>query len=292
MISGGPTDGGSNRARKARCRRMEAMEVDKRRSGPTVSFGPEDLPMDIEVHNDALVIRTMIANYEVARIFVDSGSSVNVFFKSAVDQMDLGKYRVEPMNTTMYGFTGHSLQLVGVVQLPLSLGSGEYRKTKFVEFTVVDAPYSYNVILRRPVMAVFLAMASTLHQKIKFPVGNSVGEVLGDRMARKCYVEEVRVEQKVAKSRAQDYPRARKDRGVNMVGDEFQLTTEDEEEEVVLVCNAPKIHRTTFMHSTNLLGHFGNFKCYVSAELLISAGKMRCGWFQQVTQRSDARAGF
>ncbi|KZV38831.1 putative LRR receptor-like serine/threonine-protein kinase-like [Dorcoceras hygrometricum] len=57
-------------------------------------------------------------------------------------------------------------------------------------------------------------------------------------------------------------------------------------------CNAPKIHRTTFMHFTNLLGHFGNFKCYVSAELLKSAGKMRCGWFQQVTPRSDARAGF
>ncbi|KZV13835.1 hypothetical protein F511_44971 [Dorcoceras hygrometricum] len=52
----------------------------------------------------------------------------------------------------------------------------------------------------------------SLHQKIKFSVGDSVGEVLGDRkMARKCYVEEVRIEQKAARAWTHDYPRARED---------------------------------------------------------------------------------
>ncbi|XP_073025057.1 uncharacterized protein [Primulina eburnea] len=44
MISGGPTDGDSNRARKASSRRLENMEISstQTRSGPIISFGPED----------------------------------------------------------------------------------------------------------------------------------------------------------------------------------------------------------------------------------------------------------
>ncbi|KZV15481.1 hypothetical protein F511_44423 [Dorcoceras hygrometricum] len=57
-------------------------------------------------------------------------------------------------------------------------------------------------------MAAFMVVASTLYQKIKFPVGEGIGEVLGDRKkARKCYVEEVWTEQKVARAQTNGYPR-------------------------------------------------------------------------------------
>ncbi|XP_073025056.1 uncharacterized protein [Primulina eburnea] len=123
----------------------------------------------------------MIANYEVARIFVDSGSSVNVLFKEAMDQMDLGEYTVEPISTALFGFTGHAIHPLGVVNLPLSLGSGDIRETRVINFVIVDAPSSYNAIMGRPAMAAFMAIASALHQKIKFPVGEAVGEVRGDQ---------------------------------------------------------------------------------------------------------------
>ncbi|XP_075507455.1 uncharacterized protein LOC142544279 [Primulina tabacum] len=202
MVSGGPTDGDSNRARKASSRRLENMEISstRTRSGSMITFGPEDMKGVVDPHNDALVIRAMIANYEVARIFVDSGSSVNVLFKEAMDQMDLGDYTVEPISTALFGFTGHAIHPLRVVNLPLSLGSGDTRKTRIINFVIVDVPSSYNVIMGRPAMAAFMAIASALHQKIKFPVGKAVGEVKGDqKTSRKCYVEEVRVEQKSVK---------------------------------------------------------------------------------------------
>lgn len=189
MISGGSTDGDSNWARKADCRRMTHMEVREKkvRAEPLISFGPEDLFEILEPHNDALVVRAMIANYEVARIFVDSGSSVNVLFKDAMDQMELGEYKVEPVVTSLFGFTGHAVNPLGIINLPLSLGEGDTRKTRIVGFVIVDAPSAYNVILGRPTMAIFTAVASTLHQKIKFVVGDKVGEVRGDqKIARKC----------------------------------------------------------------------------------------------------------
>ncbi|XP_073031253.1 uncharacterized protein [Primulina eburnea] len=212
MISGGPADGDSNRARKASSRRLENMEISntRTRSRSMITFGPEDMKGVADPHNDALVIRAMIANYEVARIFVDSGSSVNVLFKEAMDQMDLGEYMVKPISTALFGFTGHEIHPLGVVNLPLSLGSGDARKTRIITFVIVDDLSSYNVIMGRPTMAAFMAIASALHQKIKFPVGEAVGEVKGDqKTSRKCYVEEVRVEQKPVKIEHPSRPESR-----------------------------------------------------------------------------------
>ncbi|XP_073119947.1 uncharacterized protein [Henckelia pumila] len=84
MISGGPTDGDSNRARKTSSRKLSNMEIADQvvRTGPTLFFGPGDLKgFSDTTHNDALVIRALVANYDVARIFLDSGSSVNVLFQ-------------------------------------------------------------------------------------------------------------------------------------------------------------------------------------------------------------------
>ncbi|XP_073057391.1 uncharacterized protein [Primulina eburnea] len=67
-------------------------------------------------------------------------------------------------------------------------------------FNVLDSPSSYNIILGRPAINELRAVASTYHQKIKFPVGARVGEVRGDQpYSRKCYLEAVRVDQSKAK---------------------------------------------------------------------------------------------
>ncbi|KAK4398072.1 hypothetical protein Sango_1282700 [Sesamum angolense] len=51
------------------------------------------------------------------------------------------------------------------------------------------APSAYNIILGRPSLNLFRAIASTFHMKLKFPTSVGVGEVVGDElMARVCYV--------------------------------------------------------------------------------------------------------
>ncbi|XP_075481143.1 uncharacterized protein LOC142521855 [Primulina tabacum] len=107
MILGGSTDGDSNRARKSRSRR-ECLEVEgARRIEAFISFGPEDLRGVNLPHNDALVIQARVANYDILRVFVDSGSSINVIFKDAFMQMDLQGYHLEAVETALFGFAGH-----------------------------------------------------------------------------------------------------------------------------------------------------------------------------------------
>ncbi|XP_073064145.1 uncharacterized protein [Primulina eburnea] len=164
MISGDATDEDSGRARKAHGR----------------SFGSEDLRGVVTPHNDALVVTATIANYDVGRIFIDNRSSVNVLFKSTLDQMKLEGFEFEPVSTPLYGFAGHTIPPLGQIVLPLSLGTYPRRVTKILGFTVVDITSAYNGILGRPSLKDFTAVSSSYHQKLKFPVKKGVGVLCED----------------------------------------------------------------------------------------------------------------
>ncbi|XP_073309934.1 uncharacterized protein [Primulina huaijiensis] len=143
MISRGTTDGEYGRAWNAHGRRLENFEISRGADlpqVPVISFGPEDLRGVVTPYNDALVVTTTIANYDVARIFIDNGSSVNVLFKSKLDQMKMEGFEFEPVSTPLYGFEGHAIPPLGQIVLPLSLGTDPWQVTKMIAFTVVDNP--------------------------------------------------------------------------------------------------------------------------------------------------------
>ncbi|XP_074559155.1 uncharacterized protein LOC141815099 [Curcuma longa] len=197
MITGGATDGDSNRTRKAYSRQLEVCGVagGNQGTGPIIGFGPQDLEGVETPHDDALVIKATIANYEISRVFVDTGSSVNIIFMSAFKQMQIDMDDLEPMATSLYGFTGNEVRPLGQIRLAISLGEEPARRTRYCFFTIVDVCSSYNVILGRPTLGAFSAVISTYHQKIKFPIGDLVGEARGNQTtARHCYVDAVRTE--------------------------------------------------------------------------------------------------
>ncbi|XP_073137783.1 uncharacterized protein [Henckelia pumila] len=239
MISGGTTDGDSGRARKAHGHRLENLEVNSQLSCPTdpsISFGREDLKDVVIPHNDPLLVTLTIANYDVAHIFVDTGSSVNIIFKETLDQMKLERFELDPITTELYGFTGHALQPLGQIMLPLSLGNEEQRVTKMACFTVVDAPSSFNGILGRPALSDFRAVASTYHQKLKFPSGREVGVVRGDKKtARLCYVNEVNID---AKKKRREVGMVSVGRVPKVFGQKVLLMSEEGHEKVELIPGA------------------------------------------------------
>lgn len=62
-----------------------------------------------------------------------------------------------------------------------------------VNFLTVDVPSAYNVIMGRPSLNLFQVVVSKYHMKLKFPMGDEVGDLAGDQVcSRKCYVETVK----------------------------------------------------------------------------------------------------
>ncbi|KAL0445160.1 UNVERIFIED_CONTAM: hypothetical protein Slati_2238700 [Sesamum latifolium] len=62
---------------------------------PLIQFGRAERSGPRTSHNDALVITAVLADYEVGRIFIDSGSSADILFGEAYDQMQLGDVSLE-----------------------------------------------------------------------------------------------------------------------------------------------------------------------------------------------------
>ncbi|XP_074573492.1 uncharacterized protein LOC141829918 [Curcuma longa] len=197
MIVAGATDGDSHQARKAHSRRLDVCGVSQSppMDGPVISFGPQDLEGIEAPHDDTLVVRATVANYDIGRVFIDTGSSVNVLFQKTFKQMEIDEDSLEPLLTPLFGFTGNRVQPLRQIILPLSLGAPPLIRTRRILFVVVDASSSYNIILGRPTLSAFSAVASPYHQKIKFPIGDQVGEVRGDQqVSRRCYVDMVRAD--------------------------------------------------------------------------------------------------
>lgn len=120
MILRGVTNKDSNRAKKAYGKKLEnyGVGIERRKGiGPRINFIPKDLVGVSTLHADALVIRTTITNYEVARVLIDMGSSINILFKDAFNQMQIELIELRPISTTLFGFAGYEVQPLRQISL-------------------------------------------------------------------------------------------------------------------------------------------------------------------------------
>ncbi|XP_024010916.1 uncharacterized protein LOC112086238 [Eutrema salsugineum] len=140
-------------------------------------------------HNDALVVELLLDDVKVSRILVDTGSSVNVIFKEALDQLELASDRIEPFIEPLTGFDGERCMTVGMVNIPIYVGG----VAKIIQFLILDKPAIYNAILGTPWLHAMKAVASTYHQCLKFPTPDGVYTLRGNQaVARSCYINECR----------------------------------------------------------------------------------------------------
>ncbi|KAL0282891.1 UNVERIFIED_CONTAM: hypothetical protein Sradi_7248000 [Sesamum radiatum] len=239
VISGGPASGDSTRARKAAVREAinmtnavnhvaysEVAATQHENPEGKITFSDQDLGGHPPTNNDAIVISATVSNFWV-KILIDSGSSADILFHGAFAQMGIGSSKLIPVNTPLTSFSGDIVEPLGEISLPVSLGTYPQRATKFIKFLVVDSPSAYNMILGRPSLNMFRAVASTYHLKIKFPTPDGVGEEIGDRrQARECYAKHVeksrqysqtegRKTEKNATNYPRQAPRANPPQGVN-----------------------------------------------------------------------------
>uniref|UniRef100_A0A2N9G648 Uncharacterized protein n=1 Tax=Fagus sylvatica TaxID=28930 RepID=A0A2N9G648_FAGSY len=126
-----------------------------------ISFSEDDARNIHHPHDDALVVTLTIAGFLTRRVLIDNGSSADIIYLPAYQQMKIDKEQLKPIDIPLVGFTGDKVKPLGVVSLIVEAGTYPKQVRTSVEFLVVDCPSAYNVI---------------------------IGELKGDQaMARECY---------------------------------------------------------------------------------------------------------
>lgn len=118
-----------------------------------------------------------MAEVWVARTLVDTRSSINIMYYNCRTKLGIEADLQPPMGL-LIGFSREMVVLVGTVHLPITLGSPMARVRKMVEFVMLDLlSTAFNIFLGRPALNAFQTAVSSYYLKMKFLVGDQVGEI-------------------------------------------------------------------------------------------------------------------
>ena len=154
-------------------------------SHQVLSFFKEDRIGTIQPHDDALVITLQIGGYDVKRVMVDDSSGAEIMYPDLYKGLRLTPEDLTPYSSPLMSFDGKMVMPKGQIRLPVQIGP----EIMEVDFIMVDTYSLYTAIVARPWLHTLGAIASTLHQKVKFPSEGRVLEIQGcQATTRECLV--------------------------------------------------------------------------------------------------------
>jgi len=154
-----------------------------------LSFLNEDKTGTIQPHDDALTITLKIGGYDVKRVMVDQGSGAEIMYPDLYKWLNLMPEDLTAYDSPLVTFDRKVVIPKGQIRLPVQAGS----EVMEVDFIVVDAYSSYIAIVARPWPYALGAVSSTLHQKVKYPSGDRIEELVGSQSAaRQCLIAAIR----------------------------------------------------------------------------------------------------
>ena len=123
------------------------------------------------------------------RVLVDQGSVAEIMYPDLYKGLKLIPEDLVSYDSPLVGFDGKTIIPKDQIKLLIQVGS----KVVEVDFIVVDTYSPYTAIMARPWLYTMGAISSTLHLKVKYPLGDQVKELIGSQaMARQCLVAAIR----------------------------------------------------------------------------------------------------
>ena len=116
---------------------------------------------------------------------VDGGSAAKIMYPDLYKGLNLKLEDLTPYSSLLMSFDGKLVILKGMIRLPIQTGL----EIVEVNFIVMETYSPYTAIVGRPWLHTLGIVASSLHQKVKFPSGDQVLEIRRyQSTARQCVV--------------------------------------------------------------------------------------------------------
>ena len=93
-------------------------------------------------------------------MLIDGGSGLNILFAKTLKKMGLNVIdMLTKTKSPFYGIVpGNAVVPLGQVVLPVTFGTKDHYRTKYIKFEVADFKTSYHAILGRSALAKFMAV--------------------------------------------------------------------------------------------------------------------------------------
>ncbi|XP_026433496.1 uncharacterized protein LOC113330917 [Papaver somniferum] len=114
--------------------------------------------------------------WAMPKILIDGGSSIEILFYETFKQMGLKDECLIPSTYNIFGFNDTSTRPRGEITLEIRVG----RILTLTTFCVVDVLSPYTTIFGRSWVHGIKGVASTYHQRLRFPTPDGVAEIIGD----------------------------------------------------------------------------------------------------------------
>ncbi|KAM1945945.1 hypothetical protein ACFX13_000868 [Malus domestica] len=109
-------------------------------------------------------------------------------FAEAFRALNVAEHLLDRSISSLISFSGDIVQPLGIIHLPLTIGTSPYTATITINFLVVDCPTAYNVIFRRIGINDLKVMVSTHMLLMKFPTPYGNGYIRVDQLSvQSCY---------------------------------------------------------------------------------------------------------
>jgi hypothetical protein len=129
-------------------------------SGQDIGFTIADHPQQVpRPGQSALILPAVIAGFDISRVFIDGGSSLNLMYADTLRKMNISLANLKPTDTRFHGITPEKPSYpLGKINLDVQFGTRENYRIERLEFEVVDFPSQYHALLGRPAYARFMAV--------------------------------------------------------------------------------------------------------------------------------------
>ncbi|GAV70879.1 hypothetical protein CFOL_v3_14377, partial [Cephalotus follicularis] len=115
-----------------------------------ISFSEADYEGVRLPHDDPVVVTLLVELFTMKRILIDNGSSADILYKHAFDQLRIPVDQLKPVKTPLVGFAGETIHPLGSINLSVVAGTAPRQTQVEMTFLVVDTPSPYNAIVGRP----------------------------------------------------------------------------------------------------------------------------------------------
>ncbi|GAV61395.1 hypothetical protein CFOL_v3_04922 [Cephalotus follicularis] len=154
-ISGGVASGGDHSNARKACGRQSLTVQQVPHSKRLRTGGDEEVITFSEVdyegvhlpHDDPVVVTLLVELFTMKRILIDSGSSADILYKHAFDQLRIPADQLKPVKTPLVGFTGETIHHLGSINLSVVAGTAPRQTQVEMTFLVMDTPSPYNAIV-------------------------------------------------------------------------------------------------------------------------------------------------